>query len=149
MKSLFNTEHVNEFIARVNKLTPESRPLWGKMNVSQMLEHCIQPLRMAHGEIKSKRGLIGFLFGKMAKKKYVGGADFEKNLPTDPNFIIAKPRDFEKNKQELIAKLKDFAAKGPEAISKDKHPFFGEMSPQEWDIIQSKHLDHHLKQFGV
>ena len=28
-------------------------------------------------------------------------------------------------------------------------PFFGTMTPQEWDIIQFKHLDHHLNQFGV
>jgi hypothetical protein len=149
MKSLFNPKHVEEFISRINKLSPDMKPQWGKMNTAQMLAHCVAPLQMAHGEIQSKRGLIGFLFGKMMKKKYVQGAEFEKNLPTDPKFIFPDASDFEKEKQRLIAKLKDFAQKGPEGITKGKHSFFGEMSANEWDLIQSKHLDHHLRQFGV
>jgi hypothetical protein len=29
------------------------------------------------------------------------------------------------------------------------HPFFGKMSAKEWGLIAHKHMDHHLRQFGV
>jgi hypothetical protein len=150
MKSLFNIDHNQEIINRINTMTPGAKPQWGKMNSAQMLAHCTAPLKMAHGEIKGKRGLIGFLFGKMAKKKFVNPAVvFDRNLPTDKNFMFPNASDFEAEKQKLIAKVKNFAEKGPDAITKDPHSFFGSMTPQEWDIIQYKHLDHHLKQFGA
>lgn len=120
------------------------------MNVSQMLAHASAPLKMAYGEAKgSKRGLIGILFGGMMKRKYVGGAPFGKNLPTDRTFVFVDERNFEEEKQRLIAQVQRFTKDGPDKITKDQHPFFGEMSPQEWDIIQYKHLDHHLSQFGA
>ncbi len=105
---------------------------------------------MAHGEITGKRGLISFLFGKSAKKKYTDPkAVFGKNLPTDPKFIFPNASDFETEKKNLVSQITAFSAKGPDAITKAPHSFFGYMTPQEWDIIQSKHLDHHLGQFGV
>lgn len=150
MKSLFNSNDVQELIDRINKITPQSRPLWGKMNAAQLMAHFTAPLKMAHGEIKGKRGLISLLFGKSSKKKFVKpGVDFLKNLPTDPNFIFPNELQFEAEKTKLIDKLNDFCSKGPAGISKDPHSFFGPMTPGELDIIQYKHFDHHLKQFGV
>ena len=29
------------------------------------------------------------------------------------------------------------------------HPFFGKMSAKDWGLIAHKHMDHHLRQFGV
>jgi hypothetical protein len=40
MKNLFQLNYAGEMVDRVNKLTPESKPLWGTMNVAQMLAHC-------------------------------------------------------------------------------------------------------------
>lgn len=36
MKSLFNTEHNQEIIDRINSLSPETKAQWGEMNVAQM-----------------------------------------------------------------------------------------------------------------
>lgn len=150
MKSLFNQEDANSFIDRINKLNHQSKPHWGKMNSSQMLAHCTAPLKMAHGEIKSKRGLISLLMGKYFKNKMVNpDTPFTKDLPTDPNFVFSNASDFEAEKQQLISQIKIFSQKGPAGITKQPHSFFGYMTPQEWDVIQSKHLDHHLRQFGV
>ena len=150
MKSLFRQGDIQELIERINKITPETKPLWGKMNAAQLMAHCIGPLKMAHGEIKSKRGLMSLLFGKSSKKKYVtGNAVFPKNLPTDPNFIFPNHLQFEAEKKKLIDKLQEFNAKGPDGIANKMHSFFGPMIAEEWDVLQYKHLDHHLKQFGV
>jgi hypothetical protein len=150
MKSLFNKADSEHFIERINKLNHDAKPQWGKMNAAHMLAHCTAPMQMAHGEIKSKRGLISFLFGKMAKKKFANPeVKFDRNLPTDPNFVFPNASDFEAEKKKLISQIRTFTEKGPSGISGQPHSFFGHLTPQEWDIIQAKHLDHHLSQFGV
>jgi Protein of unknown function (DUF1569) len=149
MKSLFNAADNNEFIVRINKLTPEAKAVWGKMTVAQMLAHCQQPLKVAFGELKLKRGIPGILFGSYFKKKLTGKATFSRNSPTDPAFVVKEDKNFEEEKNKLIPLIQKFAKEGPAAIINEKHPFFGKLTPQDWDILQSKHLDHHLSQFGV
>ena len=150
MKSLFNAKENQEIIDRINKLTPESKGSWGKMNVEQMLAHARMPLLAAYGKEKmSKRGLISFLFGKMAKKQIMSAKPFGKNLPTDKKFVIVNPDKFEKGKQALIENVMLFYKNGPDKITKEPHGFFGNLSQQEWGKLQYKHLDHHLGQFGV
>lgn len=150
MKSLFQKSDNQEMIDRINKLTPSTPNLWGKMNVSQMLRHCQRPLEVAFGEMKLKKTFIGMLFGGIAKKKLTGSWEpFQKNLPTDKNFIVADIYDFDREKQTLIELVKRFADNGPAAITNEPHPFFGKLTTNEWDILQWKHLDHHLRQFGA
>lgn len=149
MKSLFDTKTNEEIISRINLLTTDSKNQWGKMSVSQMVTHAQRPLLVAFGELKLKRGLIGILFGTMAKKSLVKPEPFKRNLPTDPNFIVREQREFEQEKQKLIELVKRFAASGPAGLSQEPHPFFGKLTVAEWDILQAKHLDHHLRQFGV
>ncbi|CAN5308987.1 hypothetical protein BH10BAC1_BH10BAC1_07930 [soil metagenome] len=150
MKTLFSINENQEIIDRINKLTPQSKALWGKMNVEQMLAHNRKPLLAAYGqEQMSKRGLISYLFGKMAKKQILSQKPFGKNLPTDKKFIIVNPEQFEKEKHALIENVLLFKQNGPDKITKEPHGFFGSLSPEEWGLLQYKHLDHHLGQFGA
>lgn len=150
MKSLFNKADNQEILNRINKLTPQSQAQWGKMNVSQMLAHCQAPLNIAYGDLKIKRGLVGILFGSMFKKKMIKDEKpFDRNLPTVKVFIVTKQLELEIETNKLISLVKKFEQVGPQGITKDTHPFFGKMTPNEWDIIQWKHLDHHLNQFGA
>jgi len=148
MKSIFNPIDNTEFIDRINKLSPASQALWGKMNVGQMLAHCQVPIKVALGDLQLKRGLMGVLFGKIAKKKLLEEKPFKPNLPTFRDAIIKDDQDFDKEKQGLIDLVKKFTA-GPGVITKIPHPFFGAMTVDEWNALQVKHLDHHLRQFGV
>ncbi len=148
MKNLFNQTDSAEVIKRIEKLQPNSNREWGKMNVAQMLAHCQVPFEVFFGEKKQKRGLIGMLFGAMAKKRMLHEGAFAKNLPTAKDFIVSDERNFEKEKQQLITLIKRFTSTGdPHSIQ--KHPFFGKMSGNEWSVLAYKHLDHHLKQFAV
>jgi hypothetical protein len=149
MKSIFNPTDNDGFIERIDKLTPLTPALWGKMNVAQMLAHCHVPLKLALGDLKLKCSFFGFLFGRIAKKKLLNDAPFEKNLPTFKEAIIKSRRNFEDEKKFLIVLLKRMRLAGPGGMVKDPHPFFGKLSPNEWDKLNTKHLDHHLRQFGV
>jgi hypothetical protein len=149
MKSMFDTHTGEEMISRINKLTADTKAQWGKMTPAQMVTHAQRPFKVAFEELKLKRGLIGVLFGGMARKKMTGSQPFGKNLPTDPNFIVKTHPDFDLEKNNLIGYVKTFAQKGPPGITKEPHPFFGKMTAEEWDTLMYKHLDHHLRQFGV
>ena len=150
MKSIFKTSDNTEITNRIGRLAANSKPQWGKMAVDQMLVHAQRPLQVALGELKLKRTLVGILFGSMARKKLARGEEtFSKNLPTDKNFVVADHRSVDEGKKNLVALVRKFAQVGPEGITKEPHPFFGKMTTQEWDTLMWKHLDHHLRQFGV
>jgi len=72
-----------------------------------------------------------------------------KNAPTADEFIVTDERDLEREREKLLGLIDRFAAGGPDACTTNPHAFFGPMTPQEWAILQYKHLDHHLRQFGV
>jgi Protein of unknown function (DUF1569) len=148
MTSLSEAPENAAAIQRIEALDAGARPQWGKMTCAQMLAHCQKPLQVAAGELKLKRRLIGRLLGGWAKKKFVvSDAPFKPNSPTDPDFRIRDERDFEREKASLIALVKRYGEQG--VVTRDPHPFFGPMSTAEWDRLLSKHLDHHLRQFGV
>ena len=63
MKSLFNPADNQEIIDRINKLTKETLPDWGKMNVAEMLAHAQQPMKVALGELIIEPTFFGKFFG--------------------------------------------------------------------------------------
>jgi hypothetical protein len=147
-QSLFQAEDTAEVVRRIQALKPDSKAQWGKMDVAQMLAHCQVPLEIATGQRTMKRGLIGLLFGRMAKKKLAGPEPFKRGLPTAPEFVVRDQRDFAAEREKLLALVQSFQRRGPEALARE-HPFFGPMTTTEWDRLQWKHLDHHLRQFGA
>jgi len=149
MKSLFEPSVTGEMLDRINHLTPDTKPLWGKMTVSQMLAHMQPPLKVALGEATLKKGLMGFLFGKIAKKQLVTETPFKRNLPTAPAFVIKTEKNFQEEKDKLIELVKKFQKASADELNTRVHPFFGKLTAEEWNMLQWKHLDHHLRQFGV
>lgn len=149
MQNIFTQKDNQEILDRIEKLNPNSQRIWGKMSVSQMLEHCQKPLEVATGSLELKRTFIGFLFGKIAKKVFLGDKPLSKNMPTVKDFIIKTDPDFETQKSILTTIIIDFGKKGSSVIGIKTHPFFGNMTSDEWGILTYRHLDHHLKQFGV
>jgi len=149
MANIFNIESNKNLVERLEKLTPTSQPLWGKMSVGQMVLHAQKPLDVCEGKLMLKRGLMGMLFGNWAKNDFLKRVEFKKNLPTAPAFKITEWTEFEKEKEVLVKQIVRFREEGPSIIKNLKHPFFGEMTIEEWGILQYKHLNHHLMQFGV
>lgn len=149
MYNLYNKADNDKFIERINKITPDSKPQWGKMNAAEMLYHLRQPILVGFGEVKLKRTFMGFLFGGIAKKQMLSDKPTKKNLPTDPKFRPAGKHEVEEEKRELIKTVQRIASLGAAGITGDPHPFFGKLTPDEWNQLTWKHLDHHLSQFGV
>jgi len=147
VKNLFDPVVKQEMIARINKLEPRSMPQWGKMNVSQMLAHVQLPIRIAYGTHHPKGSFLLRTIGPLFKSKLWDGKPYKHSLPTDPTFIMTdSEKDFEKEKSELLSMVNNFSAV---TVVGERHPIFGKLTKENWSKATWKHLDHHLKQFGV
>ena len=62
---------------------------------------------------------------------------------------MADPREFAREKERLKQSVQEFHRGGEAKCTTLPHPFFGEITPAEWAMGMYKHLDHHLRQFGV
>lgn len=149
MNSIFNPEDYRNIVSRIEKLTAGAARQWGKMEPAQMLAHCSATVRVAIGDVKLNRLFIGRIIGPFARKNYVGPNPFKHESPTAKEFIISDAREFEKEKQELLGLVKRLHEGGEKNVTTHPHGFFGPLTPQEWGLTQWKHLDHHLRQFGV
>jgi hypothetical protein len=149
MKNLFQPEAVDEIIQRIDKLTPDSQRQWGKMEVAQMLAHCSATLEAAVGEKNPPRMFIGRIFGPIAKRNFLSDKPMPKNAPTDKSYLVIDRRNFAKEKKRLTDLITQFASGGEEKVTKHPHSFFGKLTPNEWATGMYKHIDHHLRQFGV
>lgn len=147
MPSLFDPQAPQALSDRLDRLTADSPPLWGRMNVGQMVVHCTGQLRLATGELKPapfKSPVSRFPLKQLAL--YV--LPTPKGVPTIPEIRDPVSKDFVKERGELKAYLARVAG-----IDRNKpwprHPAFGELSSAQWGMLIWKHMDHHLKQFGA
>ena len=151
MKNLFDAAVANQVKTRLGQLEPQSERRWGKMTAAQMLAHCSVSMQWAVGEVVPEKGPLPVrLMGRLVKPMVFRNEDpLKKNSPTATSLRVAGERDFGKERQRLLELIDKFAEGGAARCTKNPHSFFGNMTPEEWSILMYKHLDHHLRQFGV
>jgi hypothetical protein len=149
MQNLFQPEAVTVVIARIDKLQPTTPHQWGRMDVAQMMAHCSATLDVASGRTVLPRMFIGRVLGPFVRPGFTNNKPFSKNGPTDKSFVIADTRDFALEQEQLKTRVQQFHQGGEALCTKHPHSFFGPLTPQEWATGMYKHLDHHLRQFGV
>jgi len=151
MKNLFEVATADEVKTRLGKLRKESERLWGKMTAPQMVAHCAISMRWAVGElVPDPAPLAARMVGRVIKPFVFRNDDpIRKNAPTAKSLIISDERDLEQEREQLAVLIDKFAVCGAAGCTRQKHPFFGRLAPEEWAILMYKHLDHHLRQFGV
>lgn len=149
MESLFNAKDRDAILTRIAALKPVSERQWGKMNPAQMLCHCALALETATGDRPMKQKFLGKILTPLIRKSVFGTKPFSKNSPTDPTFVASGERDFDAERKRLLALIDSFTTRGSAEAGQATHAFFGKLSGQEWGELMYKHLDHHLRQFGV
>lgn len=149
MKNMFNAQDRDEMLARIDALQSNSVRQWGKMQPAQMLAHVSASFETALDQKRPPRLLIGYFIGPLFKSQFTNERHFGKNAPTDPSFVVSDERDMEKERTRLKQLVNEFYAGGPEKCTRHPHVFFGKFTPDQWARGMYKHLDHHLRQFGV
>jgi hypothetical protein len=151
MKNLFDATAAEEIKERLGNLEPESERRWGKMTAAQMVAHCYLSMQWAVGDVVPEKGPPHLcLMGLLVKPIVLGNEDpLRKNVPTVKSLLVADERDFDRERERLSGLIDRFAAGGAVGCTRHPHSFFGKMTPEQWAILTYKHLDHHLRQFGV
>jgi hypothetical protein len=72
-----------------------------------------------------------------------------RNSPTVQGLVVNDDRNLETERERLYVMIDRFAAAGPRGCTTHPHSFFGRLTPEEWATLMYKHVDHHLRQFGV
>jgi hypothetical protein len=150
MTDLFDATTAAGIKARLAKLRPDNARQWGKMSAAQAVAHCSFGVESAMGELKPPRMLIGRLLGGIIRRMALGNDEpMRPNSPTVPMMVVADSRDLEVERLKLTGLIDRFVAAGPAGCTDHPHAFFGRLTPQQWGELMYKHLDHHLRQFGV
>lgn len=148
--NIFTRSVADEIIKRINALTPDTQPKWGKMSVAQMLAHCCVTYEMVYDNKHPKPGAFArFLLKAFVKNIVVSEKPYKHNSRTAPAFLITDPKVFETEKQRLIGYINKTEQVGIAQFDGKESLSFGRLSKQEWNNMFYKHLDHHLTQFGV
>lgn len=147
MRTIFNEVVYQDIVNRINNLNEDTKPQWGKMNVGQMVWHCQAPLNIMLQ--KDDYGMKpNWLINLLFKKSLYSDKPYKKNGMTAKAFKTEESKDFTSEKNKLIGLLNELHDQR-EKTDWAPHPSFGTFTKDQWGKMQYKHLDHHLRQFGV
>lgn len=135
------------------------------MTPAQMMAHCSLAIENAMGVTFYTNTLLlkiwAFWNKSHNRDRYTNDQPFQPS-PTinstkrivqqgrvDNPFRVVDQRNFEEEKNILLQWITTFHQEGREKSINAKHPSFGKFTPEEWAIGQYKHLDYHLRQFGI
>lgn len=151
IKNIFDKQVSEEIISRINRLTPTTRPQWGKMNAGQMLAHCNVTYRYTFEPEQFKRpnAFKKFLLRTFIKKIVTSEKPYQRNGRTAPEFIMTESKNFETEKNKLIENIRKAQQLGKGFFEGKENFSFGPMTAKEWNTMFYKHLNHHLTQFAV
>lgn len=150
LPNIFSKPVVEQIIERINSLTPTTQAKWGKMNVDQMLAHCNVTYELIYDDIHPKTNfLMKFILKTFVKKVVTNEVPYKQNSSTAPEFIMKGDKDFEAEKNRLVAYIRKTQELGEAHFDGKESRSFGALNKTEWNNLFYKHLNHHLTQFGV
>lgn len=147
MKSLFDRQWRDDLLGRMGRVTADTQPQWGKMNAEQMLAHLVESMRMTLGEFHPKKKNLPVRYWPL-RELFIYLLPWPKGAPTAKELLPTDRRLVDDSKRELVRLVN---AVGERASSTDwpEHPAFGKLSRRAWGFLGWRHMDHHLRQFGV
>ena len=116
-----------------------------------MLAHCNVTYELVYEEDKHpKPGMfMKFILKTIVKPTVTGEKPYKQSLRTAPAFIIKDEKEFITEKERLISHINKTQQLGEAHFDGKESHSFGVLNLKEWNTMFYKHLDHHLRQFGV
>lgn len=148
MPSLFDPEVRKAIVDRISRLKPDGKPIWGRFTAPEMVCHVSCDLRQGLGELDAGQPsgpLIRFPLNWLAIHiiRWPRGKG-----KSPPEFLATPPTTWAADVSQLRHLIERFGARGPTARWPASR-IFGRISGRSWGVMEHKHLDHHLRQFGV
>ncbi|HPI54585.1 MAG TPA: DinB family protein [Chitinophagaceae bacterium] len=137
---------------KLRAIPPTTTPLFGKMNVHQMIEHMTDSFQMATEKIKPVHEQADEITDKM-KMFMMSEKPFRENTPNplmSDQPLPTRCSTIEESLNELTTEIELFVKQFTNEPGKIvRNPFFGNLNFEEWVHLFYKHAHHHLRQFGV
>jgi hypothetical protein len=133
--------------ARVGMLTAATPRRWGTMSVDQMLWHVNQVLRNGLGHFRPAD--LKIPLPKSVIRFIVIRLPWPKGAPTLPEATARERYSFDEQRDQCLALIDEFTSRPIDAPTWGHSGGLGDISGRQWSELQAKHLDHHLRQFGV
>ena len=148
MGTLFDDGERAEILARIGALAPDRRPSWGRLTAPEMVCHVSCALRQGLGEydVGPPTGPLRFPPLNWLMIHAVPWPKGKAKSP--PEFLAVKPTTWEGDVGALRTLVEKFGQRSPDA-EWPASKVFGRISGHSWGVLQHKHLNHHLTQFGV
>ncbi|WP_462265094.1 DUF1569 domain-containing protein [Mucilaginibacter sp.] len=139
-----NREELRETL---NRLQPQTKPLWGNMTARQMTAHLVDMLQLSNGV---QTDVCRSTADEAAQSKQIWvytDAQIPKNLILQTLLSDHLYPDLATAVDQLTQELNTFDQYY--AIPKNAaiHGSFGALNRQEWVLWHNKHFTHHFKQF--
>ena len=136
--------------SKLSKLKSDTKPLFGKMNGQQMIEHLSFLLQISNGKVNADYFVSD---EKSARRKPFLNTAGELQVGFKAPMLSEEPNKVKfanvgEAMNDLFNQIDDFYTHFKTATS-ENHPFFGELDYEYWQKFHVKHFTHHFKQFGL
>lgn len=149
-RSLETPATLEALVVRLEKLDTQQQRQWGRMTVHQMVCHLSDSFLVGLGERYASpvdtwwsRNVIKWIALRTP-------APWPRGIPTRPEVDQersgTRPDEFARDRARLVALMRRFVQ--PDARL-GRHPIFGAMQRDDWMSWGYRHVDHHLRQFGL
>lgn len=147
---MFVKSSLEYILPLLNRLDSEQHPLWGKMTAQEMIEHLTDTLKIASGEIKQKL-LIPSEKVESMQRFLETDKEMIRNIevPFAPKERTLRNENISDAIDEFTEQWIAFEEHYENPNVTELHPFYGDLSFDQWKKLNSKHLTHHFKQFGL
>ena len=130
----------------MQSLRTDTQRQWGKMSIDQMLWHVNVSMREAVGDYTPQ--LKPLPVPKALMRWAIINLPWGRGAPTRPDMLAVSTHDFNAHKVECLALMDRIVAR-PLDAEWPHSASMGQMTGKHWSRLTAKHLDHHLRQFGV
>jgi hypothetical protein len=152
-RTLANPSDRAAIVERLGHVRPETPRQWGRMTAPQMICHLRDAFRGVMGERPSSTAAPAIPRWRQRLMKFVAlhlPLAWPRGMKTRPDSDQelggTRPREFDADVAELVQICERFATG---SWPRRPHFLFGPLSDEEWGRWGYRHVDHHLRQFGV
>lgn len=138
----------SDFAERSRKLTPDTKPAWGKFHAAGMMAHLNDAYRMALGELIIPSRNLPLRYTPI-KQLIIYVLPFPKGAPTAPQLLTRCDAADLADEQKTLLEMLDKVGAVKSADQLQDHPAFGKLTYQTYGALIAKHTEHHFRQFGL
>ncbi|KGL58848.1 hydroxymethylglutaryl-CoA reductase [Polaribacter sp. Hel1_85] len=136
--------------SKLSMLNEDAKPIFGKMNGQQMIEHLSFLLQISNGKVDADYYVSD---EKSARRKPFLNTEGELQVGFKTPILSEEPNELKFNSvgeaiNDLFHQIDDFNTHFKTAKA-ENHPFFGELDYEYWKKFHVKHFTHHFKQFNL